>query len=50
MKTNPLAVLVTVALVAAVLCTLMVNGGWLVWIPVLLALTLFGTLCEAARR
>jgi hypothetical protein len=35
---GPVPVLVGATLIAAVLCTLVVEGGWLVWIPVLGAL------------
>jgi hypothetical protein len=37
-KHSPLPLLVSGALITAVLCTVLVKGGWLISIPVLLAL------------
>jgi CHASE2 domain-containing sensor protein len=37
-RSSPLPMLVGGALITAVLCTLLVKGGWLIWVPVLLAL------------
>ena len=37
-------------LVVAVLCTLLVQGGWLIWIPTLLALVVVGGVLSTARR
>jgi hypothetical protein len=34
----------------AVLCALLVQGGWLIWIPVSLALLVVGGLLTASRR
>ena len=47
---NPLPALVAGALVVAVLCTVLVKGGWLIWIPVSLALLVVGGLLTANRR
>ena len=47
---NPLPALVGGALVVAVLCTVLVKGGWLIWIPVSLALLVVGGLLTANRR
>lgn len=38
MRHNPIAFLVAAALAVAVLSTLMFQGGWLMWVPILLAL------------
>jgi uncharacterized membrane protein YjjP (DUF1212 family) len=37
-KTSPLPMLVGGVLITAVLATLLVKGGWLIWLPVILAL------------
>lgn len=50
MKPSPMSRLVTAVLIVAVLCTLLVRGGWLIWIPVLAALAVVGYLAGAARR
>jgi hypothetical protein len=47
---NPLPALVASALVVAVLCTVLVQGGWLIWIPTLLALLVVGGLLTGSRR
>ena len=47
---NPLPALVGGPLVVTVLCTLLVRGGWLIWIPVSLALLVVGGLLTASRR
>jgi hypothetical protein len=46
---DPLPALVG-ALVVALLCTVLVRGGWLIWIPVSLALLVVGGLLTATRR
>ena len=46
---NPLPALVGGTLVVAVLCTVLVKGGWLIWIPVSLALLVVGGLFTASR-
>lgn len=40
---------VTAVLAVAALCTLLVKTGWLIWIPVLLALVVVGYLATANR-
>jgi hypothetical protein len=47
---DPLPVLVGGTLVVAVLWTLLVQGGWVIWVPVLLALVVVGGLLTANRR
>jgi hypothetical protein len=42
--------LIAGVLAVAFLCTMLVKAGWLVWIPVLLALAVFGYLAGATRR
>jgi uncharacterized membrane protein YjjP (DUF1212 family) len=37
-KSRPLPMLVGGVLITAVLATLLVKGGWLIWLPVILAL------------
>jgi hypothetical protein len=37
-------------LTAAVLCTLVVKGGWLIWVPVLLALYTLAVVWNALSR
>lgn len=50
MKPISLSMLATAALTVAALCTLLVRGGWLMWVPTLLALAVIGTLSVALRR
>jgi hypothetical protein len=38
MRKNPIQFLVAAALAVAVLSTLLVQGGWLIWLPTMLAL------------
>ena len=47
---NPLPALVGGTLAVALLCTLLVKGGWLIWIPVSLALLVVGGLLTTSRR
>jgi len=49
-ENSPLPMLVGGVLIAAALCTLLVNGGWLIWIPTLLALAVVGTFFGTSRR
>jgi hypothetical protein len=41
---SPWSLVVAGALIVAGLCTVMVEGGWLVWIPVLLAVLVVSNL------
>jgi hypothetical protein len=50
MKPSPLSLLVPAALTVTVLCTVLVRGGWLLWIPTLLALGVVGFLASSIRR
>jgi hypothetical protein len=47
---DPLPALVGGMLVVAVLCTVLVQGGWVIWIPTLLAFLVVGGLLTANRR
>ena len=47
---GPMPLLVGSALVAAALCTLMVQGGWLIWIPVLAALAVVAKMWHGVGR
>jgi hypothetical protein len=47
---DPVPALVAGTLVVAVLGTVLVQGGWLIWIPTLLALLVVGGLLTANRR
>lgn len=42
-RDGPLPALVGSTVVAAVLCTVLVQGGWLIWIPTLVTLVVIGT-------
>jgi hypothetical protein len=46
-KRSSLPMLVAGTLTVAVICTFLVDGGWLIWVPVLPALAVVGVL---ARR
>ena len=37
-KTNPTSLIIAGALIVAALSTVMVDGGWLIWIPILPAI------------
>jgi hypothetical protein len=41
---SPAAAIVTGAIIAAVLCTVVVDHGWLIWPPVMLAILVVATL------
>ena len=41
---NPSSLIMVGSLIVAGLCTVMVEGGWLVWIPVLLAILVVSNL------
>ena len=41
---NPRPLILVGSLIVAGLCTVMVDDGWLVWIPVLLAVLVFSNL------
>ncbi len=47
---GPFSAVVACVLRAATLCTLMMPDGWLVWIPVLLALATVGLACQVFHR
>jgi hypothetical protein len=47
---RPVPALVAGSIVVAVLATLAVPGGWLIWVPVGLALAVFAKICHAASR
>ena len=49
-KRSPVPGVVAAILMTALLCTVLVEGGWLVWLPVLLALAVVGMIGSAARR
>jgi len=44
-KSGPVPTVVAAILIVAVLCTLIVHAGWLVWIPVLAALAVVAAVC-----
>lgn len=50
MKDNSMTMLVAAVMAVAVLCTLLAKGGWLIWVPVLLALAVVGYLAASTRR
>lgn len=49
-KRSPVPGVVAAILTAALLCTALVEGGWLVWLPVLLALAVVGLIGSPAPR
>jgi hypothetical protein len=49
-RSSPLPMLVGGVLITAALCTLLVEGGWLIWIPVLLALLVVYHLARTPSR
>lgn len=49
-KTGSLGFLVACTLGAASLITLLIHGGWVVWIPVLLALAVLLSVWQALGR
>jgi hypothetical protein len=50
MSKNPIPFLVAAALTVAVLSSLLVPGGWLMWFPILLALAVAAYLANTVRR
>jgi hypothetical protein len=50
MQESPLSFLIPTALVVAVLCALLVKGGWVIGIPILAAFGVIGLLAGASRR
>ena len=44
---NPRSLIMAGSLIVAGLCTVMVEGGWLVWIPVLLAVLVFSNMRQS---
>jgi hypothetical protein len=50
MQESPLSSLIPAALVVAVLCALLVKGGWVISLPILLVLFVVGLLASASRR
>jgi hypothetical protein len=46
---NPRSLIMAGSLIVAVLCTVMVEGGWLVWIPVLLAILVVSNLQHSLK-
>ena len=49
-QVRPVPALVTGSIIVAVLATLAVPGGWMIWVPVGLALAVFGRICHATGR
>jgi hypothetical protein len=49
-KNGPLGVIVICALGSAALITLIVHGGWLAWVPTLLALVVLAKLWHTSHR
>ena len=49
-NSNPLPALVAGTLVVAVLCALLVQGGWVLSVPILLALVVVGRICSGPGR
>jgi len=49
-ENSPLPMLVGGVLIAAAFCTLLVNGGWLIWFPVLAALFVLAAAWKALSR
>jgi hypothetical protein len=47
---RPVPALVAGSIIVAVLATLAIPGGWLFFVPVGLALAVFGRICHAAGR
>jgi hypothetical protein len=47
--TGPMPTLIGSVLVVAVLCAFLVKGGWLVWIPTLLAIFVVGGIFWSPR-
>ena len=47
---GPLPALVGGVLVVAALATVLTQGGWVLWIPVLLALAVVGWIWHACKR
>jgi hypothetical protein len=50
MNKNPIPFLVAAALTVAAASTLLVSGGWLLWLPILLALAVVAHLVGTVRR
>jgi hypothetical protein len=50
MTKNPIPFLVTAALIVAALSTLLVPGGWLMWLPILLGLGVAASLAGTVRH
>jgi len=50
MKRNPMVLVVAAVLAVAFLCTMLVKDGWMVWVPVMLALAVVGYLAREVRR
>ena len=49
-RSSPLPMLVGGVLITAVVCTLLVEGGWLIWVPVMLALMVVYRLSRTLSR
>jgi hypothetical protein len=49
-QNGPLPALVAGSLVVVALATLSVQGGWMLWVPVLLALVVVGSLMQRSVR
>lgn len=49
-RSSPLPMLVGGVLITAVLVTLLVKGGWPIWVPVILALAVVYHLCRTPSR
>lgn len=47
---SPLPPLIVGILIIAVCCTVMIDGGWVVWLPVVAALAVIGNLWSELHR
>jgi hypothetical protein len=47
---RPVPALVAGSIIVALLATLAVPGGWFFWVPIGLALAVFGSICHASSR
>ncbi len=49
-ESGPLPLFVGCTLLVAVLCTLLIDGGWMVWIPLGLGLLVLGALAAQSGQ
>lgn len=49
-KNSPLPALIGGTVIVAVLCTLTIKGGWLIWIPVVMAFCAVSVLGKSLGR